>query len=172
MLGVACVAEPGARVVYAQTRNAARYRGSVAVALRLGARVLVAVALLAAGPMQVSAAGAHSKQELKCAQDLSKGAQRLAAMVAREYGRCRIARVKGDLSATCPTAKGQSKIAKAVEKLDSSAVANCVSTCSVSNSLACIGDDHCPPVGDDAETCSAGAADRPFDMGTLGFPGP
>jgi hypothetical protein len=58
--------------------------------------------------------------------------------------------------------------------LEETADKECKSRCSVSTAIECIADSLCPhlPAPSNAESCSEGAANRPFDVGNIGFPGP
>jgi hypothetical protein len=127
----------------------------------------VLVSLLSPSP----ASADQNKFELKCSLGLSKGAQKLSATVFRELSRCRLAGIEGTSAVVCPTVKSLDKIQKVIDKIDDSAADTCGSTCSTS-SLPCLGSAHCPPADPGFESCSAGAANRAFEMSSLGFPGP
>jgi hypothetical protein len=131
--------------------------------------VALCVALGVGAPVRAYAT--LNKTELKCSQQLAKGAQRLANVVFREMSRCRTARILGTSTQVCPQPRSQAKIDKMAAVLEAAAMGSCGSTCSISG-LPCLSDGMCPPVGSVAESCTAGVENRPFDLSKLGFPGP
>jgi hypothetical protein len=82
--------------------------------------------------------------------------------------------IAGDETGPCPTAEAIEEIDKARLRLEMRAGLNCESRCSLSGEIPCIANDLCPtsPATGIAEACTAGASNRPFDMGSIGFPGP
>ncbi len=137
---------------------------SVAIGLTVSATIF---SLLAPRPVSAD----HNKFELKCLLGLSKGAQKLSSTIYRELSRCRLAVTEGTSTLVCPTVKSLDKIQNVLDTIDASAEDHCGSTCSFS-SLPCLGGAFCPPADPAAESCSAGAENRQFEMSALGFPGP
>jgi len=135
------------------------------------ASLLVSTALILAGI--ADAAILPSKLEQKCLKKLSKLSTKLAATAAKETARCRDADINGSAVGACPNAGNVAKIDAIGDKVVAAAVKSCKSVCAVSQDVDCIADQFCPPlVGGFAESCSAGVANRPFDIRNIGFPGP
>ena len=103
---------------------------------------------------------------LKCQKTISKSGVKFIGKKAKGLAKCR----QKEATGTCPDAKTQSRIDGAIAKLEDKVAKTCTSTCSISGAE-CIADSLCPPNDDTNELCTAGAEDRPFDMGNLGFPG-
>jgi len=131
--------------------------------------VLVGAAVLLVPPA-ASPVVAASKVENRCIVKASKAAAKFASTYLREMSACRVD--AADTGVTCPTSKNASKIDKARLKLTAAVEKDCQSVCSISQSLPCVADALCPARSFGTERCSAGAANEPFDMGNLGFPGP
>jgi hypothetical protein len=113
------------------------------------------------------------KVEQKCAKKLGKLGAKLGATMAKETSSCRIADIEGKAPGSCPNAGNLAKINAIADKLTATAESSCKSVCSVSQSIECIADALCPPlIGGSNEACSAGAANLPFDMSRINFPGP
>jgi len=142
---------------------------STALRIRV-ARVALAAVFFAG---VADAAVLPSKVEQKCLKKLAKLSTKLAATVAKETAGCRDRDIAGSVVGACPNAANSMKIAAVGGKLVAAAVKSCKSICAVSQDVECISDGLCPPLaGGFAESCSAGAANRPFDIRTIGFPGP
>jgi len=114
-----------------------------------------------------------SKLEQKCLKKLGKLATKLAGTAAKEIAGCRDADINGSAPGACPNATNVSKIDSIGDKVVAAAAKSCKSVCSLSQSIDCVANALCPPLaGGSAESCSAGVANLPFDMGRIGFPGP
>lgn len=114
-----------------------------------------------------------SKIEQKCLKKLGKLSTKLAGTTAKETASCRDADITGSVVGACPNATNLAKIDAIGDKLVAAAVSSCKSVCAVSQDIECIADRFCPPLaGGFAESCSAGAANRPFEIRSIGFPGP
>ncbi len=114
-----------------------------------------------------------SKLEATCGSKLGKSGSKLAGTMLRETMRCRDDDISGAAVGACPNAANLSDIAAASALLEEAIDTNCGSVCAVSQTIRCVADNLCPaiPTTGAAESCSAGAANQPFDMGELGFPG-
>jgi hypothetical protein len=123
--------------------------------------------------MNAVAALLPSKVEQKCVSKLGKLSTKLAMTAAKELSRCRNDDLSGAAVGACPNAGNTTKIAKIASKLVGAANASCGSVCSVSQDVECVADALCPPLSNGFnEKCSAGAANLPFDISRIGFPGP
>jgi hypothetical protein len=123
------------------------------------------------------AAGAYagpSALESLCARRLGASAARLTAVWTHSDFQCRLGLAAGTSVGPCPGAAGETAIAPVLERMQRRAGAYCESTCSLSGAVRCVADAMCPPLPmiGAAESCTAGTANRPFDMGRIGFPGP
>lgn len=136
------------------------------------ASVIGAVAAVAISA-NAFAAVLPSKLEQKCLSKLGKMSTKLATTVTKELSRCRADDISGDVVGSCPNAGNTTKIDNIAAKLVDAAATNCKSVCAVSQNVECVADALCPPLASGFdEDCSAGAANLPFDMGRVGFPGP
>jgi hypothetical protein len=134
------------------------------------ALALTFVAVLATS---ATAAILPTNGERKCLGKLGKLGTKLAATVAKETARCRDSDIDGSAVGACPNAGNLDKISIISAKLVDSATSLCKSVCSVSPTVECVSDALCPPLASGInERCTAGAADLPFEMTELGFPGP
>ncbi len=122
----------------------------------------------------VPSAGALSQLEMTCGRQLGSTAARLAGVSTKAHVDCRLAIAAGENPGPCPTVEALEAIEAAKLKLETRADLYCQSVCSHSPELPCVADSLCPPVpsASTAERCTAGASNRPFDMGNIGFPGP
>ena len=113
-----------------------------------------------------------SSVESKCSGTIGKGSSKLAKTYAKEVAKCLDSDISGSTVGACPNAGNLEKIAKAATKVTDGVLKKCKSTCSISQ-LPCIANTFCPPLPDDgaAEECSAGAANEPFKLHNIGFPG-
>jgi hypothetical protein len=143
-----------------------RYRRNLSASTAGGlAAMLIAVSASAALP--------PSNVEQKCLSKLGKASTKLATTVAKEVSKCRNDDLSGVVVGACPNAGNTTKIDNIAAKLVDAAKANCKSVCSVSPDVECVADALCPPLANGFnESCSAGAANLPFDMERIGFPGP
>lgn len=133
----------------------------------------LAIAVVAVLATSASAAILPSKSEQKCLGKLGKLGAKLASTVSKETARCRDADIDGSAVGACPNAGNLDKISIISDKLLESATSLCKSLCSLSQSVECVSDALCPPLANGAnELCTAGASNLPFDMTTIGFPGP
>lgn len=140
-------------------------------ATRLALAAVASFALLLPSPS--GAAVLPSKVELKCVKKVSKLTLKLAASSIKETAKCRAADLDGSAPGACPNAGNLAKIASVGGKLVAAAEGACKSVCAVSQNIECVADALCPPlVGGGNELCSAGAANLPFDIASIGFPGP
>jgi hypothetical protein len=119
-------------------------------------------------------ADALSKLEEKCSSQLGKAAAKITKVASKEISKCRDADISGKLVGSCPNAENTAKITSTADKATSKAIRFCQSVCAASNSITCVATSQCPPSANQGfpEQCSAGAANEPFDMGNIGFPGP
>ncbi len=131
--------------------------------------VLLSTAAATLGPGLCEAA--LSKVEIKCATKLARGAERLSKATVKSRGACLRKLLRGDV-ASCPPAASIDRVTRARGKLIAAAQKFCHSSCSTSSDIECINEVFCPPLPQAPESCSAGAAGRPFDSRKLGFPGP
>lgn len=134
------------------------------------ALLLAAFALLATAAVpQVTHAQLLGKAEAKCNSTLNGNGGKLISTVVGIQAKCLIANPVG----SCPDAKGDAKIAKALGKLTAGAEKSCTSTCSLSDQVVCIDDSGCPPTGasfNSVQSCSAGGK-KPMRASRMGFPG-
>jgi hypothetical protein len=140
------------------------------VMLKAAIASLTALALSAGAPSHARAQATVSTVELGCAIKMGKIASKLSGTVLRGLSKCRDDDIAGKVVGACPSSANLDAFAKIDAKLGDTIEQRCASVCAVSQSVRCIADSLCParPV---SESCSAGAANLPFDMGNLGFPG-
>ena len=136
------------------------------------AMTLALVCSIAAAIPAPAIAQGLSKLEIQCSTKLAKSAAKLSKLAAKFIAACRQSDVEGPGVAQCPDATAAGKLSKVSEKLAKTAAARCGSVCSVSTGIACLTSSTCPPVGGGEERCTAGSANKPFDMRNIGFPGP
>ncbi len=130
--------------------------------------LVAALLILSAAPTSAQV----SKNEGKCAGKMAKSAGKLAAAVTKGTAKCRDKEIAGKYVGSCPGVKEQTKIDKAVAKVDATAIKSCGSVCSSSTFIGCLADSDCPPTAGLDETCGGGAVNKPFEIRNIGFPGP
>jgi len=139
--------------------------------LRTAVAFVVVTLVLALTSATTAQAAALSKGENKCAQKLGKAAGKLADAIIKGTSKCHNNDISGKVVGACPDAATTAKIDAATQKLVDAAAGDCVSSCSTTDTLTCLASAQCPPrLSTAGESC--GTTDNPFEMGTLGFPGP
>ncbi len=113
------------------------------------------------------------KQELKCSKGLAKSVIKQVSSIVKTTAKCLDGDISGKKVQSCSPlpAKDQSKVDKAIAKVDKTAGKSCASTCSTALDIPCITDLGCPPRNTIGGRCSGKGGKKKFNYTNLGFPG-
>jgi hypothetical protein len=121
-------------------------------------------------------AAALPKQEQSCAKALGKNGGKLAKASYKAIASCRLDDLSGKAVGACPNAATDESIAKAEASVHKGLTKGCSSVCSISNDIACIDEDTCPPIVQGQvkghEACSGVGGSNLMSIKHLGYPGP